>query len=695
MANELSLYYDRGESRYRDFKSYMGELASQQTAAIDRQAAVQEAGFAGVNSTLNAGFAGVSNQLGELNASFSAGVARIAADIDKMSDAVCAKLDELHDVLNNPLLTQAREFYRRAAVNNGKGFYEEALEDLKQALEKNKTDYISWFLLGKVYLFGAGEFSNVISLDSAINALTTAGKYISPDFNANRPGKIGTSPASAEEIAQLLASEIRFYMGLAKYYKSNELYAAEKTEEARALLADAQKDFERSCQYSDRMVESRYNVARCKALLDDKSGALADLEAAIKEDAAYSEMVKKETDFDAISNEYPPLIERMKAELYKEALNWIQSVYTKSQPAFSADISMDMSYFVMRTRYDGLRRELAASEAAFQTEVNNDGSVTIFAYVQKDTDFLKPVSGGFVREYSTSVVIPAFINGKPVTGIGNSSFAKKMLNSVVIPNGVISIGDNAFYGNYLKSAVIPDGVTRIGENAFSSNHLTSVVIPNGVTRIGENAFSGNSLSSVVIPSGVTGIGKEAFDKNNLTSITIGANVELEDGSYDSRHDVYEEFVSYYNSNGKLADTYTCGTDSTGRSNGAWSCPKVRIPLEAKRRQEAERMAWSEKYRRREAIKEAVWKGLGIALGLALFILGIVVGVSTGHTISYGIMCAVAGGIVALAFTARGWGILALALVIGGIALGNRVGHPYLLGLIGIVSGVVLWWIKRE
>jgi tetratricopeptide (TPR) repeat protein len=779
MANELSLYYDRQAAQYKDYKSYIGELANRQvaaigvsgamiaesvdqsisrmqtgiTTAIDNQTyelvASQEAlgrtfevGFNRVNNTLDMGFAGVSNQLGALSASFSVGAANIVDTIEKMSDAVCAKLDAIHGILNNPLLTQARELYRRAAVNYSKGFYEEALEDLKQALEKNKTDYLSWFLLGKVYTLGAGKFSNVISLDNAINALTTAAKYISPDFNADRPGKIGTYPVNIifnsynrsigllenvleememgkqsffardsarrfakkmpnvmfkqlvdkireinesnkfpafiiepnpvlaadiklyfehhgesvfleigpEETAQFVAAEIRFYMGLAKYSKSNELNAFQKTEEARTFLVEAQKDYERSYQYSDRMVESLYNTARCKALLGDKSGALVDLEAAIKGDAAYCIKMTAESDFDAIRGEYPPLVEKMKAELYREALAWIQSVYTKVYPGFSADISMDMPYFDMRTRYDSLKQEIAASEAPFWTEVNNDGFIAISDYVGKATD----------------IVIPAFISGKPVTIIANDSLSWKKLKSVVIPNGVI----------------------HIGYRAFSNNQLTSLVIPDGVTYIGNEAFNHNPLKSLVIPSSVTSIETTAFDSDNLTSITIGANVELKGQDFFYKDRPCEQFVYYYNNNGKLAGTYTY-------DDKQWSSQQVRLSIEAKNRQRQEEEEKAEEERRRvdnlrqaEEKKINRWTAIGALLGLVPLVGGFVV----GHWF-IGILIGIAATVVgALAFLARGWGILALALIGGGIALGIHLEHPFIGGIIAVIAGLVVWGV---
>ena len=64
------------------------------------------------------------------------------------------------------------------------------------------------------------------------------------------------------------------------------------------------------------------------------------------------------------------------------------------------------------------------------------------------------------------------------------------LESVTIPNSVVSIGKLAFYGcDNLKSVNIPDGVVYIGEGAFSDCYeLTSITIPQSVTTIDKYAF---------------------------------------------------------------------------------------------------------------------------------------------------------------------------------------------------------------
>ncbi len=115
---------------------------------------------------------------------------------------------------------------------------------------------------------------------------------------------------------------------------------------------------------------------------------------------------------------------------------------------------------------------------------------------------------------STSYIIPAEIDGKKVTVIGDYAFMDcNELTYVTIPDSVISIGDYAFYNcASLETITIPDSVTSIDSFAFSyCTSLKSVTIPASVTSINWQAFYNCiSLKEVTIPASVTDIGNEAF-----------------------------------------------------------------------------------------------------------------------------------------------------------------------------------------
>ena len=183
-----------------------------------------------------------------------------------------------------------------------------------------------------------------------------------------------------------------------------------------------------------------------------------------------------------------------------------------------------------------------------------------------------------ITDYSGSeenVDIPAEIDGKSVTSIGDNAFYNcSSIISITIPNSVTSIGDYAFdCCLHLKSITIPNSVTSIGEFAFDNcrnlisvtipnsvisigkstfedcTSLTSITIPESVTSIGESAFSGcKSLTSITIPESVTSIGESAFSGcKSLTSITIPDSVTCI-GSFYSCENLIEIIVNLDNKN---------------------------------------------------------------------------------------------------------------------------------------------------
>ena len=142
------------------------------------------------------------------------------------------------------------------------------------------------------------------------------------------------------------------------------------------------------------------------------------------------------------------------------------------------------------------------------------------------------------------------------------------LESIIIPNGIVSIGDDAFKGCIgLKSIEIPASVTSMGKTVFlgcsglkevvwnaencqgSLNtfeecmnlesvtfgetvktipaalfsgcyRLTNVEIPNGVISIGRDAFSGcRALMSITLPDSLTSIGMDAFEDTGFYYIS--------------------------------------------------------------------------------------------------------------------------------------------------------------------------------
>ena len=173
--------------------------------------------------------------------------------------------------------------------------------------------------------------------------------------------------------------------------------------------------------------------------------------------------------------------------------------------------------------------------------------------------------------------IPAAIDGKPVTSIGEGAFENVMITAVSIPASVknihnlafkscsqlqtvtfaegsalASIGDNAFEGcQKLSSLQLPEGVTEIGRAAFNGCRalreitvptgvteiedftfgvcasLREIHLPEGLTSIGASAFTGcAALTQIVLPDGVTALGARAFNNcQALAKVLVPASVE--------------------------------------------------------------------------------------------------------------------------------------------------------------------------
>ena len=158
------------------------------------------------------------------------------------------------------------------------------------------------------------------------------------------------------------------------------------------------------------------------------------------------------------------------------------------------------------------------TEGRFQYKENDDGTVTITAYLSS----------------IKTVVIPDKIDGKPVAVIGSTAFRYRTIGDVTLPDSIRCIESGAFEGcTELTSINLPDGLTEIQPEAFMEcNSLQNVFIPASVTEIGFAAFSGcKRLLSVSVDKNNHGYYSQngvLFDKANSRLISFPAG---KSGSY--------------------------------------------------------------------------------------------------------------------------------------------------------------------
>ena len=120
---------------------------------------------------------------------------------------------------------------------------------------------------------------------------------------------------------------------------------------------------------------------------------------------------------------------------------------------------------------------------------NDEGGVTITLYIGAESE---------------DVVIPAVIDGKPVTRIKEKAFS------------------NEFYRSNARSVVVPSSVKVIEENAFlNCDQLESVVLSEGIQNLGFGAFSYcGKLRSLNIPASINSVNSIIIQCPSLTELTV-------------------------------------------------------------------------------------------------------------------------------------------------------------------------------
>ena len=139
---------------------------------------------------------------------------------------------------------------------------------------------------------------------------------------------------------------------------------------------------------------------------------------------------------------------------------------------------------------------------------------------------------GYTGKTGENLLIPAVFQNKGiwyrVTKIDREAFYNcKFLNSIEIPDSVISIGTQAFYNcESLTSIKIGNSVTSIGEQAFCDcTSLRRIEIPKSLTNISNSAFAGcTSHKDVYYTGDIEDWLGITFDKAGSNPMCHGANL---------------------------------------------------------------------------------------------------------------------------------------------------------------------------
>ena len=148
------------------------------------------------------------------------------------------------------------------------------------------------------------------------------------------------------------------------------------------------------------------------------------------------------------------------------------------------------------------------------TTAPNETTASVFNGLKYFVQNEEVIVSGFTDELPAVLVIPAEIEGKPVTGFTQFALAQcNKLKEVTLPDTVISFGMQTFWGcKNLEKVTLPSTLKSVYEAAFAQcTSLKSVTIPDGCETIGNLVFSGcTALTEVHIPASVTEFGEPAF-----------------------------------------------------------------------------------------------------------------------------------------------------------------------------------------
>ena len=111
------------------------------------------------------------------------------------------------------------------------------------------------------------------------------------------------------------------------------------------------------------------------------------------------------------------------------------------------------------------------------------------------------------------MVIPAEIDGVPVTHIGEEAFrGNKTITGVVLPDGLLVIGNTAFYTRTLTGTVtLPPSLRVADYESFLLTNVTGVYVLSENCTIGRRAFENTPAEFLYIREGC----KVALDQNSF------------------------------------------------------------------------------------------------------------------------------------------------------------------------------------
>ena len=312
--------YLKSMSNANGLKGQIRRSSKEQQVAISKQTreivASREAlekkfsnGFDSVNGTLEWGIGrlentmnGVSASIDALRASFDYNLALVIEQLQLQNQTMQSFLQQMeviHDTLQSPTLTQAREFYRIGCERLVKGLLDKALEAFLEAARKDDTNFMAHLMIGKLYLYGVNGESNVLNVRKAEFHLRAAARYAKAEITrlpeANR-----------------FAGEALLHAAISCYVQADDQVLAGNTAETQRFLQASLDLSRQAAEIYPQLSESHYHHAKFASLLGDGKTAKTSLARAIALDETYCLKADADSDFHFVRTQVTELFQQLR-----------------------------------------------------------------------------------------------------------------------------------------------------------------------------------------------------------------------------------------------------------------------------------------------------------------------------------------------------------------------------------------------
>lgn len=288
---------------------------SEQTREIvaSREALVKKFsnGFDAVNGTLDWGFGrvenainGVAASIDALRASFDYNMTLVIEQLQLQNQTMnrfLEQMEAIHDTLQSPTLTQAREFYRIGCERLLKGLFDKALEAFLESARRDDTNFMTHLMIGKLYLYGVNGDINVLNVKKAEFHLRAAARYAKAEItrlpDANR-----------------FAGEALLHAAIACYVQADDQVTSGNIPETQRLLQSSLDLARQAAEVYPQLSESHYHHAKFASLLGDGKTAKASLARAIALDEAYCLKADADSDFTFVRAQVTDLFQQLRTK---------------------------------------------------------------------------------------------------------------------------------------------------------------------------------------------------------------------------------------------------------------------------------------------------------------------------------------------------------------------------------------------